>query len=79
VKLDGGEETAVQLEHGGISYDQSMSRRSEFAGALPTWLHAPGRDGVRFRREFPAGTRVTFWRERQDTDDARVALVLGQA
>ena len=77
VKLDGGEETVVQLEHGGVSYEQSMSRRSDFAGALPAWLHAPGRDGVRFRREFPAGTRVTVSREREEHDDARVLFSLG--
>jgi hypothetical protein len=77
VKLDGGEETVVSLDHGGVAYDQAMSRRSDFAGALPSWLHAPGRDGVRFRREFPAGTRVVFARGRQDNDDARVVLSLG--
>ena len=77
VKLESGEDTVVPLEQGGVSYDQSTSRRSEFAGALPPWLHTPGREGVRFRREFPAGTRVIFSRERQDTDDARVLFQLG--
>lgn len=77
VRLDSGEETLVPLEHGGVSFDQAMSRRAEFAGVLPTWLHSPGRDGVRFRREFPAGTRVIVSRGRQDHDEARVWARLG--
>lgn len=76
VKLDTGELTTVALEHGGVQFDQAMSQRLEASAALPGWLLAPGRDGVRFRREFPAGTRVTFNRAREEHDDARVLFRL---
>lgn len=77
VKLDSGETTRVALEHGGVQYDQAASKRLDASSALPAWLQAPGRDGLRFRREFPAGTRVRFSRGREAHDDPRVLLVLG--
>ena len=76
VKLDSGELTTVALEHGGIEYGQAMSKRLEGGGQLPAWLDAPGRAGVQFRREFPAGTRVIFSRGRAEHDEARVSLTL---
>ena len=76
VKLDSGAETVVALEHGGIEFDQAMSKRTEAEAALPAWLQAPGRPGIRFRREFPAGARVVICRGRQANGDARVMLTL---
>ncbi len=76
VTLDSGEVTEVALEHGGIEFDQAMSRRSAAQATLPAWLQAPGRLGIRFRREFPAGASVVISRGRQANGDSRVVLTL---
>lgn len=75
VKWESGEETDVALTHGGVDFAQAMSVRSDGSMA-PSWLESPGRAGVRFKREFPVGTRVVLTRARAGLDDARVHLAL---
>jgi hypothetical protein len=59
VKLESGDELELPVSHGAISLNPTVSARREGA-SVPGWLLVPGRDGVRFHREFPAGTSFRF-------------------
>ncbi len=71
VKWESGEAADLALTHGGVDFARATSARAD-GSTLPSWLEAPGRAGVRFKREFPAGTLVVV-----TLDDARVHVSLG--
>lgn len=74
VKLESGEEHELAVAHGAVTVNPTAPRRD--GASLPGWLEVPVRQGVRFHREFPAGTVFEFRRTGADFDVPRVHLVL---
>lgn len=54
----GGEVGPMAFEHGAIEFAPAAGTRAQGAPEPPAWARAPGREGVRLTREFPAGARV---------------------
>lgn len=59
VKFEDGVEQSLELTHGALAIEPALQTPGS---QVPTWLTVPKRDGVRFHRELPTGTRFVLTR-----------------